>query len=116
MKRAPCHHDSSKGCEVSFWLCAKFFPGAKEFANRPSLRDATLWKMRRVAVKDFSERSKTIRIDRRREWFKKSECGCAVLVYAVVRQRKWTQQPTPHGSLMVCGIRSEEHTSELQSP
>ena len=32
------------------------------------------------------------------------ECGCAFLVYAVVRQRKWTQQPTPHGSLMVCGI------------
>src|SRR5438552_16325933 len=98
------HQAEDRGQGASNRPRVKFFPGAKNFANCPSLGNAAVRTMRRIAIKNFSKRSKTIGIDRSCKRLKKRERGGAILVHAVVRQREWTQQPPPNQALMVDGI------------
>jgi hypothetical protein len=66
--------------------------------------------VRSITVENFRERSDAVRVNRSCERLQKSECGRAVLVNPVVRERKWAEQPAPDGSLMVGGITLAQPT------
>ena len=92
------------GSEVG---CNQFGQGApcsQYFRDRPGLCDTSAGSEGRVTIENFAERAQAVRVDLASQRFQKTGGGRAIPIHAQMRQNEWTEQPTPHGALMIGAV------------
>ena len=60
--------------------------------------------MRRIAIEDFADGADAVRRQVMRHGLEERECARGIAIDAQMRQHERSQQPRPHGSLMIGGV------------
>ena len=94
--------------ECALWLVGdgrlNGVPGAEDFGDRPGLGDASAWGERRLAVKDFSQRAKSVIVEMMSHRSKIRQSRFGMAIHAMVGERERTEEPAPDGALMIGAI------------